>query len=295
MNMKKSKLIMCLTSMLVLAGCGQTSGDKVTNAKASFVKEAATSLSMYKNAIQPSILRRNAKRNASAADIEKEYENIVRSYLPTVEAALITEDLYNIVSDVASDKAEYAQMYTVTYKDMNSVSNTFKLYFNETPKVETENKDHDDHDEKDDFEEVESTLAGIAIFDETEYVIRGEKELEGDEMEMKFEFQWAENSYIRIEQEIEKDEVEFVYKLYEDDRKVYEYSLEIETEDGEKQLNLKEKTLSTKLKIDFKFFVDNDVTFIKARVKEGDQKIEFLFKKIVDSETNSITYELVTK
>lgn len=295
MNMKKSKLIMCLTSMLVLAGCGQTSGDKVTNAKASFVKEAAISLSMYKNAIQPSILRRNAKRNASAADIEKEYENIVRSYLPTVEAALITEDLYNIVSDVASDKAEYAQMYTVTYKDMNSVSNTFKLYFNETPKVETENKDHDDHDEKDDFEEVESTLAGIAIFDETEYVIRGEKELEGDEMEMKFEFQWAENSYIRIEQEIEKDEVEFVYKLYEDDRKVYEYSLEIETEDGEKQLNLKEKTLSTKLKIDFKFFVDNDVTFIKARVKEGDQKIEFLFKKIVDSETNSITYELVTK
>lgn len=206
----------------------------------------------------------------------------IKGYLPSVESALLGgEELITAVSEV-SDNASYANKIVVTYTDLALEKASFTMYFNETVITDYDDDDDDDWDDKWESEEqeVETRIDGIVTFGTETYTIWGEKEIEGDESEVKFVYKMSDNTYVQIQQEKETGESEFEYTVYENGSKIYDYSLEVEN--NQVELKVKDKAALTSLKMEFTLFVRDNVTYIKAEVKDSSAKYELLFQKGTD-------------
>ena len=156
-------------------------------------------------------------------------------YMTLVES-LLSDGGFKTVSQT-SDRAEYTEKVVVTYRDMQNEQNSYIMYYNQIlTKAEV---DEDETEETYD-------ITGIMLIDDTEYPIRGEREIEteGNESEVETEFrvQISDNSYVLVEQseEIEEGETEqeFSYSIYENGKLKERSTFEYEEEHGETELKM---------------------------------------------------------
>lgn len=301
-----AKLILPALSAAALISCGSTAtgvantnNDAVSNATVTnasthelFAFEAATGL--------PLIAELGASSSATAlmapqplgAVSDDTLLNNIKGYLPSVESALLGgEELITAVSET-SDKSEYANKIVVSYTDLALEKASFTMYFNETALVDDDDDDDDWDDKYENDQEVETRIDGIVTFGENTYTIWGEKEIENDESEVKFVYKMSDTTYVQIQQEKETGESEFEYTVYENGSKVYDYSLEVEN--NQVELKVKDKAALTSLKMEFTLFVKDNVTYIKAEVKDGTTSYEILFQKVVDATTGEASYSVIS-
>ena len=257
--------------------------------------EAATSIGLldYLGDSSPAPALHVRKAQAETPSETPAVSETIKEYLPTVEAALLGDEI--LADSVAgqSNREGYTSMLTITYKDITLQSNTFEMHFNETiieDKDDDDDDDWDDRHEKDDQEQ-ESFIEGIVVVGENEYPMRGMKELENDEFEVEFRYILGENSYIEVKQEKELGESEFEYTVVENGRKTLDYSLEVE--DNEVDLEIRDRANMVNVELKFDLFVREGRTFIRAKVEEGRNKTTYLYEKTIDQATGNATYVLV--
>lgn len=184
-----------------------------------------------------------------------------------------------------SDLSDYQTKITVSYSDITLANETFTMYFNETI---IQDDDWDDDDEQ----EEESRIEGIVLVGDATYPIWGEKEIEGNESEVKFVYQLSDTTFVQVEQEKEANEQEFTYTVKEAGVTTYSYSLEVE--DDEVELKVKDKAALSSLTMKFDLHKENVDTYIRAKVNNSGTTSTVLFKKVVDATTGEVSYEVIS-
>lgn len=154
----------------------------------------------------------------------------------TLVDSLLSDGGFTTISQT-SDRPEYSEKIVVTYRNMQNEQNSYIMYYNQVL-TETE-VDRDETEETFD-------ITGIMLIGETEYPIRGEREVSTErgesEIETKFRVQISETSYMLVEQSQEDDggetEQEFSYSLYENGKLKERSTFEYEEERGETELKM---------------------------------------------------------
>ena len=132
--MKTTKILIPLFAVMLLSGCATTHEnnnfplDSASNSHDVYAFEAATSVGLLNDALNDT----NLKAKMSKKDLTPDVIDEIASYLPSIEAALTGVDSLVTSISAESDLAEYETMMTVTYQDINSIKNTFVMYYNET-------------------------------------------------------------------------------------------------------------------------------------------------------------------
>ena len=287
--MKQLKILLPVLAIGMLTGCqfnndnlsSNNQGGGITqNDRNVYAFEAITSVGLLTTLDTNQTVQPIKKAAADETLISQ-----IKDYLPTVEAALYNQSLMTNSEVLPSDRDGYQTKVVISYTDIAMTNQSITMYYNETLM-----QDYDDDDDWDDQEE-EYRIDGLIIVNDNEYKMFGEKELDQDEYEISFTYQVDEDSYVKVEQEIENDESEFNYTVINNRRKVYEYSLEIEN--NEVELEVKDRNLGVE-KMEFKFINRNNKTLIIAEIRKASQKSEIVFEKVVDAQTNTIDYVVIS-
>lgn len=287
--MKQLKILLPVLAIGMLTGCqfnndnlsSNNQGDGITqNDRNVYAFEAITSVGLLTTLDTNQTVQPIKKAAADETLISQ-----IKDYLPTVEAALYNQSLMTNSKVLPSDREGYQTKVLISYTDIAMTNQSITMYYNETLM-----QDYDDDDDWDDQEE-EYRIDGLIIVNDNEYKMFGEKELDRDEYEISFTYQVDEDSYVKVEQEIENDESEFNYTVINNRRKVYEYSLEIEN--NEVELEVKDRNLGVE-KMEFKFINRNNKTLIIAEIRKANQKSEIVFEKVVDAQTNTTDYVVIS-
>ncbi len=286
--MKKTALLLLPIAAAggLLASCNLNAGGSTVsglggteNPHSIYAFEAATSIGLLSQVgdVSPTL-------NALKANAQTDLGQEIASYLPSVEAALFGSDILTGIETFPSDLPEYETKMVVTYSDSALLSSSFTMYFNETVKV-----DHDDDDEPWEQEE-ESYIEGIVKIGENSFPLRGEKEVDGDELEVGFTYMLSENTYISVQQEKEQGETEFEYTIYENGRKTYDYSLEVE--DREVELKVRDKANLSNLTMEFSLFERDGTTYIRADIVANGSRESILYRKEI-LQSGEVSYVVV--
>lgn len=287
--MKQLKILLPVLAIGMLTGCqlnndnlsSNNQGGGITqNDRNVYAFEAITSVGLLTTLDTNQTVQPIKKAAADETLISQ-----IKDYLPTVEAALYNQSLMTNSKVLPSDREGYQTKVLISYTDIAMTNQSITMYYNETLM-----QDYDDDDDWDDQEE-EYRIDGLIIVNDNEYKMFGEKELDQDEYEISFTYQVDEDSYVKVEQEIENDESEFNYTVINNKRKVYEYSLEIEN--NEVELEVKDRNLGVE-KMEFKFINRNNKTLIIAEIRKASQKSEIVFEKVVDAQTNTTDYVVIS-
>lgn len=238
-----------------------------------------------------------ASKDVTDAEIEEIHKQI------QIFETFIGSDPINVKSEV-SEKVEFVNKITMTLKDITGKSATYILYYNETivggvATVSDNDKNHDedtdDVDDDDDVNEMDSeqefTLTGIMIFDEKEYQIVGEKELEDGEYEMNIKASIDEKNYILISQEVEGGEIELSYQIWTDGVKSSTFALELENENGDVSVKMKSVEDGQKVVRTFSKETEKNKTFIKIHQMEGKRQYMAKVMITVDPTTGEEVYK----
>ena len=212
-----------------------------------------------------------------------EIANDVHDYLLTGEMMLNQENIiaYNTLN--TNPDYDYQYVMEVSYIDFQTYLSSYTLYYNEV----ASSTDYDDIDE------VNSSIEGIMIIDENEYVVKGSKEVEKDEIETTLSIYKTETSYITVSQEIENKENEYEYTYVEDGDKIKTLSLEVENNAFGKEMSISIEQANIEKEYDFEYFKK----YINCEFESNDEEYKIKIENykdyylyIFDSETKiSIT------
>ena len=202
-------------------------------------------------------------------------KEIILENLQVVENMIAGDSLKS--EEESSTKEGYEKMYTLTTSNFDGQHDIYTFYYNET------RLEHD-HDEE------EIKIEGLVVMDDMEYQMYGKKEIEDNELEMKFKIMIDEDNYVMIEQEIENNEIEFEYTQYQNNKKVYETSLEYEKKRNENiEFEFTEKTGDLKRKYRYKFVNVDSKQYIEVKIDENNENTQAKIEVIVN-EYNEIQY-----
>lgn len=234
-----------------------------------------------------SLSRNNVNLNDVATKINEHYL--------TIKQMLSKEKVkYEILQN---DDGTYENKMIIQAFFNSELDLQYTIYFNKTKVLK-----HEDNEEL-------FNIEGIITIDNKTYQVFGEIESEEDEIETKIKVVTGENEYFVIEQEKEVDEEEFVYTSYINNKKQNEYTheykytivsngkkvneveLELEQENGELSVELKEVSNNTKTSYKFKVKEEKGYKYIKVEVKEGNNVTNIKVRLILNTETNTYTYE----
>lgn len=156
-------------------------------------------------------------------------------YMALVES-LLSDGGFGVSAE-ASDREEYSEKMTVTYRDMRGNSLEYVMYYNQVLTGYGEDRNE--------VEEV-YRIDGVMEIDGVDYPVRGERriETEGGESENETQFivSVSEESYIAVEHGGESErgetEQEYEYSLYENGRLTERSVFEYEEERGETELKM---------------------------------------------------------
>lgn len=229
-------------------------------------------------------------RPASSVRTVTDEETIatLNEYMLLVES-LLTEGSFGIESGV-SDRAEYAVMEAVSYRDLLGNTLEYQLYYNE---IEVSRKEHREHDEV----ERNYRIEGVMVVDGVDYAIRGEREIEEEkgesETETEFYVELSADSYLVVKQEIEiekgEEEQQFIYSLYRNGELSERSEIKYEQEGRETEL----KMSVYKNGIEQAFRFEEDHGKITVRVNDGQSEIKYLVRIV--EENGETRYEYETK
>ncbi len=297
--MKKRFITLLLAGGLLgggLTACNSLTkpvNESVTDKRAdTLAYQATTSLATLKDHASLKMMKRT-----SGERISDESKTKIEELLPSLD--LLLENDGSFKSEVlTSDRENYQVKQVVSFQGLAMERSEYTMYYNVIDeKVKTEINDDDKTEET----ETTKKFVGVAVLDEVEFpftsVIETETDQDEYEEEMKFVIETGVDSYISVKQEIEKEngeyEEEYHYKVVENNKIIYEFSLENEEEKVSKETEVKLTLDGTKYK--FEIYKKDGETFIEAKVENTDEKVTY--KKIVktDEETGqkTVTFEQV--
>lgn len=264
-------------------GDGVVSGNEVSAKKVQTL-QTVTSINLLNSLsdVSPGLMQNKlmARRDATASteDIEK--------ILPQLDVlltndALVTSTLEDVETTIGEETFEKKE--TITFKDSSLKDVTYTLVYNSRV-----------HEERDDDEiEKITIMSGVVLIDETttyKFVSHTEEENEDDENEKErnFKVQVDERSYVLVEESYEKEgretESEFEYTFVNNGRKELEYSIEIENEKFENDIEFEINDREYEVE---KFTDKDGKELYKVKIKEDDNFKElFIYEKVVDEAGN---------
>ena len=264
-------------------GDGVVSGNEVSAKKVQTL-QAVTSINLLNSLsdVSPGLMQNKlmARRDATASteDIEK--------ILPQLDVlltndVLVTSTLEEVEITIGEETFEKKE--TITFKDSSLKDVTYTLVYNSRV-----------HEERDDDEiEKITIMSGVVLIDETttyKFVSHMEEENEDDENEKErnFKVQVDERSYVLVEESYEKEgretESEFEYTFVNNGRKELEYSIEIENEKFENDIEFEINDREYEVE---KFTDKDGKELYKVKIKEDDNFKElFIYEKVVDEAGN---------
>ena len=264
-------------------GDGVVSGNEVSAKKVQTL-QAVTSINLLNSLsdVSPGLMQNKlmARRDATASteDIEK--------ILPQLDVlltndALVTSTLEDVETTIGEET--FVKKETITFKDSSLKDVTYTLVYNSRV-----------HEERDDDEiEKITIMSGVVLIDETttyKFVSHMEEENEDDENEKErnFKVQVDERSYVLVEESYEKEgretESEFEYTFVNNGRKELEYSIEIENEKFENDIEFEINDREYEVE---KFTDKDGKELYKVKIKEDDNFKElFIYEKVVDEAGN---------
>lgn len=265
-------------------GDGVVSGNEVSAKKVQTL-QAVTTINLLNSLsdVSPGLMQNKlmARRDATASteDIEK--------ILPQLDVlltndALVTSTLEDVETTIGEETFEKKE--TITFKDSSLKDVTYTLVYNSRV-----------HEERDDDEiEKITIMSGVVLIDETttyKFVSHTEEENEDDENEKErnFKVQVDERSYVLVEESYEKEgretESEFEYTFVNNGRKELEYSIEIENEKFENDIEFEINDREYEVE---KFTDKDGKELYKVKIKEDDNFKElFIYEKVVDEAGNA--------
>jgi len=192
----------------------------------------------------------------------------INDYLAVAESFVSSNPIS--IAEAVSDREEYETMMIITITYIDGTESTYTMYYNEILVAEdtdeTEVIVEDDGIElSDEAAVIESKIDGVMVIGDIEYLVRGEKVIDGENFKISFVAKKDHDNYVRVRQEIENGEEKFVYKVVVDGVVVSESELKFER-DGE-QMRL------------------------RMRIRDGEEYREFSFKKDVEDNESCIQIE----
>ena len=226
--------LICACSLLVLSlgvvGCGESTDNKTfSSAAEAYAFGAVSSIKLLSaNTTSKSEQNEANAENSYARNVPTNeqitFAQRVDEYVDVVDGFIGGSSPVKIQEESLTD-AEYSTKVTTDITHLSGQKDSFVMYYNETVPTEDDRKTDDD----DDFE-VNTRLSGIVEFGGQTYSLRGEKEVEQDEIEINLEIKIDDANYVIIQTETENGEQEYGYEVYSNGQKVEELSLEIEIE-----------------------------------------------------------------
>lgn len=197
---------------------------------------------------------------------------------------LINKELLK-VEEKESDKTDYTNLLEITFNN-----ETYKFYFNE---ILIEEEIEDDEIEK------EYEIKGIIIYNEEEFSVVGNKEIEIEEDEEDFEIELLicldKDNYTKVkyETETESDEYEKKYKIetYENSNKINEFEFEFEIEENKLKVDVEFKSKDKNVWYKIRGNNKNSQANVIYHSHENGVKTKQIFKVRVIIEDNNVRFE----
>lgn len=140
-----------------------------------------------------------------------------------------------VMSESVSTRDGYAKMMTVSFEFQSGGGLSYVVYFNEKAEAEADG-------------EVSSRIEGVMVAESAEYKVIGTREKESDGVESEYEteitvyFDDEKTDFVKVRQETENEEGEvengYAYSIYTGGVLVKSFAVEMETEEGESELEL---------------------------------------------------------
>ena len=259
--------LICACSLLVLSlgvvGCGESTDNKTfSSAAEAYAFGAVSSIKLLSaNTTSKSEQNEANAENSYARNVPTNeqitFAQRVDEYVDVVDGFIGGSSPVKIQEESLTD-AEYSTKVTTDITHLSGQKDSFVMYYNETVPTEDDRKTDDD----DDFE-VNTRLSGIVEFGGQTYSLRGEKEVEQDEIEINLEIKIDDANYVTIQTETENGEQEYGYEVYSNGQKVEELSLEIEIEQNEVEVELFVAVNGETQSFKFEKETENNITEIK--------------------------------
>lgn len=259
--------LICACSLLVLSlgvvGCGKSTDSKTfSSAAEAYAFGAVSSIKLLSaNTTSESEQNEANAENSYARNVPTNeqitFAQRVDEYVDVVDGFIGGSSPVKIQEESLTD-AEYSTKVTTDITHLSGQKDSFVMYYNETVPTEDDRKTDDD----DDFE-VNTRLSGIVEFGGQTYSLRGEKEVEQDEIEINLEIKIDDANYVIIQTETENGEQEYGYEVYSNGQKVEELSLEIEIEQNEVEVELFVAVNGETQSFKFEKETENNITEIK--------------------------------
>ena len=186
------------------------------------------------------------------------------------------------------DRVEYQRYYLVTAKDLNGENKVYKFYYNSE---KTSDKNHLLNSES--VERIE----GIVVYNQIEYEVIGERELEEGEEETNFTVKLDQSNYVNIEQETENNEKEYSYTAYQNGVKVFESSVEYQAyKSGRVELTFEREQKGEEIEYNFEFYQENSQSFVRVKYKKestGKGYGEMAIIQVLTDNFGNVTYQFV--
>ncbi|MBQ7407782.1 MAG: hypothetical protein IJW13_00695 [Clostridia bacterium] len=186
------------------------------------------------------------------------------------------------------DRVEYQRYYLVTAKDLNGENKVYKFYYNSE---KTSDKNHLLNSES--VERIE----GIVVYNQIEYEVIGERELEEGEEETNFTVKLDQSNYVTIEQETENNEKEYSYTAYQNGVKVFESSVEYQAyKSGRVELTFEREQKGEEIEYNFEFYQENSQSFVRVKYKKestGKGYGEMAIIQVLTDNFGNVTYQFV--
>lgn len=295
--MKKVFLTLILTigAVLIFTSCTKKQKiktDRFDDQTINMSYQALSSIKMLETKEEYTTVKRLSNRVANQEVVEKE---VIDKYLGLMQELLNDNGGFKTETKV-SDKPEYSNLVEITTRNFQNQTVVYSLYYNE---ISSEIKTEIDEDDLTEEIETEKRISGIAIVGEKEFILEGivKEEKENDEVENKsiFKIIEDENNYVIVQEETETEQNEYTheykYTIVSNGKKVNEVELELEQENGELSVELKEVSNITKTSYKFKVKEEKGYKYIKVEVKEGNNVTNIKVRLILNTETNTYTYE----
>ncbi len=272
---RKLQLLSLIGASLALVSCGQavngnqTGSNSPTTSTNGGITDTIMFNDLYSYSAISSISIMNSVSLVKAARnplTDEEKQRIITNF--EMVEGLINTNL--VKSEESPSNIEgYTKMYTITITNVDGISDTYEYYYNEKI-TELEN------------DEQESLLTGIVINNDVTYTIRGEKEIEDNEVEVSFLISLDDSTFVEIEQETEDEENGLEYTLYKDRREIYSTEIEYEIYNNKIKYSFEEEHNGVEREYEFIISTRDDETIVTAIIEELRDERRINFKVVTD-------------
>lgn len=294
--MKLYKPLLIASSVFVLAACGVTTPSDQTPKNETIIDLRATDnqyafatytgLRMIEEisaTTNPQALRATDEESDADAELE-----LVNRYL-TLYKELTEEGVLDVAMAEISDRPEYAFQLTITTTDIDKVTSTITLYFNEAV-IESDDEIDDEIDDtgeevlpgdgtgageqngsnyrhrEDPRDEGESTiLVGLAVIGEEEFAVDGYRLVSEEGIRFGFRAQLEDGRILRVAQNSETNRQTFRYFLRNRNVLIAQKKVIVENDDVSAHLLLEEVNDGVRSRYSFRKLATDEGTYYKIR------------------------------